>query len=214
MSLSRRASGFTLLELLIAITILGFLASILFGGLQFGTRVWKVGDRALENFSEVQTAYELMRRSLTRAVPLPVANATFDPASDEILIFEGRPEGIRFLGPAPAAAMPGSLYQFTLATEGEAEGKRLVLSLQPMHAFVSSTASQQTFRVVLLDGISDARFAYFGETPESGTPVWLSEWEDGLGLPLLISVQVQFKPGDPRVWPQLIVAPILSPPGA
>lgn len=211
---SRREAGFTLLELLIAITILGLLATILFGGLRFGTRVWNTGDLALERFSEVQSAYEVMRRTLTRAVPLSPASAAADADDGEIGVFEGGVQGLRFLGPAPAGAMPGSIYQFALQAEGDDERKRLVLSLRPLHALGETANSRDLSRVVLLDGVRAIRFAYFGETPESDTPAWLSAWEDGQGLPVLISVQIEFRPGDPRVWPQLIVAPMLSPPGS
>lgn len=209
-----REAGFTLLELLIAITILGLLATILFGGLRFGTRVWNTGDQALERFSEVQSAYEVMRRALTRAVPLAsVIAAGADADAGEIGLFEGGGQGLRFLGPAPAAAMPGSIYQFALQAEGDDERKQLVLSVRPLQALGEKAKSRDTSRVVLLDDVRRIRFAYFGEAPEGDTPAWLSAWEDGQGLPLLISVQIEFRPGDPRVWPQLIVAPMLSPPG-
>lgn len=96
---SRREVGFTLLELLIAITILGLLATILFGGLRFGTRVWNTGDQALERFSEVQSAYEVMRRTLTRAVPLPSVIDAADVDAGKSAFSKAEHKGSAFLAP-------------------------------------------------------------------------------------------------------------------
>ena len=48
--------GFTLLELLVAITLLGLLMAALFGGLRLGTRVWETADARLDSSANRRAA--------------------------------------------------------------------------------------------------------------------------------------------------------------
>ena len=51
------AHGFTLLELLAAIMLLGLLMAVLFGGLRLGARVWETADARLDPSSSLHTAW-------------------------------------------------------------------------------------------------------------------------------------------------------------
>ena len=90
--------GFTLLELLVAMTLLALLAGLLFGGLSFGVRVWEKGDAELEKLAELQIAHGLIRRVISRAL---ISGVT-DGESQDTAIFEGTADGLRLVGPAPA----------------------------------------------------------------------------------------------------------------
>ena len=75
--------GFTLLELLAALTVLAVLMTMMFGGLRFGARVWETGDRGLRGLAELQTASGFIRRQIAQAVPA-------DPGSGgQVTIGEG-----------------------------------------------------------------------------------------------------------------------------
>ena len=99
----RAARGFTLLELLVAMTLLGLLAGLLFGGLSFGVRVWEKGDAELQKMAELQIAQGLIRRLISRARISDLAEIEDDDAA----MFEGTADAVRFIGPAPAQSLPG-----------------------------------------------------------------------------------------------------------
>ncbi|MDH3594369.1 MAG: prepilin-type N-terminal cleavage/methylation domain-containing protein, partial [Rhodospirillales bacterium] len=65
-----RSGGFTLVELLVALTLLGLIFVALFGGLRFGTRTWETGNQRSEAFAEVEVMQSLLRRQLAQAVTL------------------------------------------------------------------------------------------------------------------------------------------------
>ena len=62
--------GFTLLELLVAITLLGLLMAALFGGLRLGARVWETGETRLDASARVQIVQDFLRQRLAEALPL------------------------------------------------------------------------------------------------------------------------------------------------
>ncbi len=59
--------GFTLLELLVAITLLGLLMAALFGGLRLGARVWETGETRLDASARVQIVQDFLRQRLAEA---------------------------------------------------------------------------------------------------------------------------------------------------
>ncbi|MCU0838021.1 MAG: prepilin-type N-terminal cleavage/methylation domain-containing protein [Rhodospirillales bacterium] len=213
-------AGFTLLELLVAMTVLALLTALLFGGLEFGTRVWKVGDAELERFARTDTAFALMRRTMMAASPKLVFEARTgqdrraghrrsdgEPAVD----FEGLPDGVRFVGPAPAAVLGGGLYRLAFGVIGQDGVGQLIFAWQPQTPEAERDPEAATSRV-LLDGIARARFAYFGTARDDDAAQWHDRWQNQPTLPMIVSVQVEFQPGDRRVWPQLLVAPMLGMP--
>jgi general secretion pathway protein J len=214
------SAGFTLLELLVAITVLALLTVLLFGGLQFGTRVWRLGDASLEQFQRVDATFELMRRSLMSASPKLVNR---DPGDDNartraalrrgnlnpVVDFDGRPDGVSFVAPAPAAVLAGGYYRLTFAITKHEGVQRLTFVIQPLIPAADGSPAP-AMEQVLIEGIDRARFSYFGHADDAEQPSWYDHWQNQGVLPEVISVQIAFPPGDRRIWPQLLVAPLVS----
>jgi general secretion pathway protein J len=211
----RGVRGFTLLELLIAITLLGLLAGLLFGGLSFGVRVWEKGDAELEKMAELQIAQGLIRRMISRALV-----SDFPEGQDEdAAIFEGTPNTVRFVGPAPAQSLPGGFYRLSIRADDESEKSRLVMSwrlLDPDEPGVGAGTGEDEDEnvVVLVENIADVSLEFFGPDNEEGDgdPLWQDRWEDMPSLPLLVRMNVTFPDGDRRIWPELVVAPMVTSP--
>lgn len=207
----REARGFTLLELLIAMTLLGLLAGLLFGGLSFGIRVWEKGDAELEKMAELQIAQGLIRRLISRSLLSDLAEGENENAAS----FEGTPDALHFVGPAPAQSLPGGLYRMSIRADDQSGESRLVMSwwlFDPDER--EPGAGEDENVVVLVENISDISFAFFGtaDGDDDGDSRWQDRWEDSLGLPRLVRVNVTFPEGDRRIWPELIVAPMVTSP--
>jgi general secretion pathway protein J len=207
----RAARGFTLLELLVAMTLLGLLAGLLFGGLSFGVRVWEKGDAELQKMAELQIAQGLIRRLISRARISDLAEIEDDDAA----MFEGTADAVRFVGPAPAQSLPGGLYRLSLRADDESGKSRLVMSwrlLDPDARKAGADENKDENVVVLVENIAGVSFGYFGAAQEDGDSQWRDRWEDTPGLPQLVRIDVTFPEGDKRVWPELVVAPMVASP--
>ncbi len=203
-SKDRGERGMTLVELLVAMTLLALISVALFGGLRFGTRAWEVGAQRSEIFAQVESAQSLLRRQLSRAVALPI------PGPKKKWTFEGTEERLDFTAPAPSQFGVGGIYRFELFAEPGPEGEHQQVILRwkiyrseqtgPLDGEDSETRA-------LLEGIEDLRFSYFGLLERQEEAEWNDHWTETDGLPELILVDVIFPRDDDRRWPELLIAP-------
>ena len=69
--MSRRVgqAGFTLLELLIAMTLMGMILVLLFGGLRLGVRSWDASQRQVDTLNSVRSVENFLRREISLTYP-------------------------------------------------------------------------------------------------------------------------------------------------
>lgn len=209
MSASRRQSpGFTLLEVLVAITLLSLIAALLSGGLRFGTRVWHRGEDQLQTLAAIQSVHGLMRRQLVQLMPVIASD---DP--EGLVMFEGMPTYVRFVGSAPAEVMVGGCYEITFGLSHDEVAQHLVMAWRLLgRSKDDDLAGSEREQVLLLRDVAEVSFTFFGAEAEDETPQWHEMWVESTTLPRLVRIMVNFPDGDPRLWPALVVAPMVHRP--
>ncbi len=196
--------GFTLLELLIGMVLLGMILTLLFGGLRLGSRSWDSGDKRADDSTQLRAIQSFMRRELSQAYPL-----RWKKEADARLAFAGASDALRFVAPLPAQASGGGLYLLGLELENWEGGQRLIMKRAlPSPAAKDFTSLEQGEKSVLADNVEKMSISYFGgATPES-EPGWQGKWDDLLRLPLLVRIRVKLSDG--RDWPDLVVPLIVE----
>ena len=203
----RPDAGFTLLELLVAITLLGLIVTLLFGGLRFGTRAWEAADERIDQSSELQVVQSFMRRRLGQAYPLDVSQ----PAAERRIAFAGTPEGVTFATMLPAHLGLGGFYWLSFYSDEGSDGKRLVASWRLFQPGTDEVADAGAAGItVLAERISGVEFSYFGPSDPGRPAEWQDRWEGVGSLPALVRIGVSFAESDRRSWPDLVVAPMLD----
>src|SRR6056297_1017842 len=125
-NISRPQRGVTLVELLVALVLLSFVMSAVYGALRMGLRSWEaVQLRSGEN-AEARVVRNLLRRQLDTLVPLSPP----DNAVGQRLAFEGDRTGFRFVGAWSHPARSGGL-QVIEVRQGSGNSTGLFLRLSP-----------------------------------------------------------------------------------
>jgi general secretion pathway protein J len=199
-----RTAGFTLVEVLVALVLLGLLSMTLFFSVRFGVTAWQRGSERSDQIHTSMLVQDLLRRLIGQAYPLVLADGTGSGRVD----FAGTGTSLDFLAPVPVALASGGRARFKLAIERRSEGADLVLTSRPELAANESAA--QLSRKTLLATIETAEFAYFGVTQSQSAAQWHENWSDEMNLPALVRVRVSFARSDARLWPDLTIAPRIT----
>ena len=194
-------AGFTLVELLVAITLFSLLSVLLVNALRFGTKAWERGNQHSTRLDETAHAQALLRRLLTDAYPSFVVV----PASPCYVDFEGSATSLTFLADGPMSLDYGGRLRFTLSTQQRKEETDLVLSTNPELPY-RETPDLSARRIVLAN-IGPATFAYFGQKRGDKAARWYDDWQREAALPDMLRIKVAFNPGDAGAWPELVIRP-------
>ncbi|HYC15534.1 MAG TPA: prepilin-type N-terminal cleavage/methylation domain-containing protein [Stellaceae bacterium] len=198
MRAEHREAGFTLVELLVALTLFALLAALLFGGLRFAGRAVAAGDTRLERSAELSLATGFLRRALTGAEPLPRAGSDGQTS----VAFEGERDALAFASLPPAYLAPPGYYWLRLGVES---GDRLVLRWE---AIGKDQVTASPAPTLLLERVHGIELAYFGALDPYARPQWHERWERAPLLPLLVRLRLTFSDGSRA--PDILVAPRLS----
>jgi general secretion pathway protein J len=193
---SRHANGFALLELLIALTVLGLLFVGLAQGVQFGVLAWASELHATSGNDDFAAVDSALRHLIEIADP----GDDLDPAA--FTASRDRLDCITAL-PSAVGAIPGRRVQATLLVDA---AHRLVLRWQPAVRAQSLHAPPVPAETELLRGVSRIELAFWRPGGD-----WVSAWRSG-DLPTLVRIQLHFPRGDPRRWPAIVAAPVLDRP--
>jgi general secretion pathway protein J len=188
------ARGFTLIEMLIAVTLLAAMIAMLFGGVRTGIDGAARIERRLEAVDDLRTTQNLLRRLIGSAQPLAQVPGA------RLIGFDGRADGIDFVAALPAA-LGGGLAEWRLRQDksGRLEVLRTPLAGEGIDFdFADAEAS------LLLGRIKRLAIDYFGPDAE-GKPVWSSTWREVDALPQLVRIRVEVDSLLP--WPELMIAP-------
>lgn len=186
--------GFTLIEMLIGVTLLAAMMALLFGGVRTGIDGAARIERKLDAVDELRTAQNLLRRLLGAAQPLARV------AGGRLIAFDGRADGIDFVAALPAA-LGGGLAEWRLRQD---KAGRLEVLRTPLAGEAIDFGFPDAEATTLLGRIKALSIAYYGPDAE-GKPVWSSTWREVDALPQLVRIRVE---SDTQIaWPELMIAP-------
>lgn len=197
-------AGTTLIELLVALSLLSLMAVLLLGGMRLGLRVWDVGgDRQVfEQRVERTDAFlrQLLGQAGRTATEVTMAGADELAAAPLPIVragFLGEPDQLHFVALLPYQLGSDGKYEFELARHSGADGGNLVLGWR--RSIGSASEADQATQTVLLGDVQSMRFAYFGHLTNEPQSAWHDRWADPTGLPALIRLDLSLALGQEAV---------------
>lgn len=177
-SLLKKRRGFTLLEVMVTLTILGFILLMIFGGIRLGLSAWHKGEEIQEADQQVRIGEQLLLRQIKSAFPYKIKNSK---AGGDYLFFEGNAQTLKFISTyslrnRSSAGLVLVTYEFQKKDDGEGIlfwREQRVLTKDFSEEYSTPEPGHPLWRY-----IKDISFDYYQEEDASKTKVaeWVREW--------------------------------------
>lgn len=175
----RSTTGFTLIEVTVTLTVLGFILLIIFGAFRLGLSAWNRGETTKQEYQRVRIISQLISRQIKSVVPFKIKT---QKAEGNYLAFEGKAHSLKFVSAFPMRAKQSEGFVYTIYEfkEGGREGGRLVVYEQRvLNRDFFADEPKEELGVSILEGISDVRFEYYREEDlKNNKPEeWVEKWD-------------------------------------
>ena len=199
--------GFTLLELIVAFTILGLMAGLIFSSFRMGLSSYEKSQERLDVEARRRVLQDQIKRQIGSLFPVR-PSASFLELQEvdgqaeqqarvfaQVPLFSGTSDSMTFTTVAPLMMHenPGlTLVRYELAQDeqgnhymGATEAR--YLGLQSYKSMLNSPPGRP---LPLIENIVDLRFQYYGYDPQSESYQWFDSWvgEEVLAVPQAIRI--------------------------
>jgi general secretion pathway protein J len=187
-------AGFTLLELLVGLVVLGFLMLGLAQGMRLAAEAYERQGRIANVVGELDATDRALRQLIEQIDPSADAGKPWLDGGEHVM---------RFITALPLAAGGLQMRQADVLLYVDS-AHRLMLRWVPWQRDGRLSPTPVPTETVLLERVDRVNFFYLGSGPRAA---WTTTWS-GIGLPALVRLHIAFPAGDNRRWPDIVVVPM------
>jgi general secretion pathway protein J len=200
----RGDSGFTIIELLVALCILGLLSTYALAAFQNIRRMDGL-MREIEARSAIETVQTHLQHLISGARPVITAEAQSHP----IIALTGEESRLELIVASDGVLETGGLYAIAIETHGREDGFADLITRRRLFRPPAPIGEGEMLQ--LYERIDSLRFRYFGQASPEEQANWHDSWIKRDVLPRLIEVTVTMPERQRLSWPRLIVRPASGP---
>lgn len=171
------SGGFTLLELVIAMTILTLVTVIIGGGLRLGINAWKKGELETDETQRLRILSGMFSQQLKSAYPYKMI---FD--DKDVIVFEGKKNSLFFVTNEAGSSFASLKWVRYEYRDNELLYKEGLLPDKELKEHISG--DEET----LDRDIGDVVFEFYSRDEES----WKEEWEPSESLPEAVRIKISY----------------------
>lgn len=205
----RRAGsrGFTLIEVVLALTIFALLAGIIYGALSLSQRAVAKAQASAERNQKQRAAIDLLGGYIRSAFPYR------STAQDQAIFFDGASDNLAFVSAYSHALGGRGMAKIQIRSE-ETDDGYTALSIEettPVRLNADEDVAGQSQSVVLRERIKDFHLAYLD--PQAEEETWEERWDgrERRMLPRAVRLTYQDESGRAERWIFPIMMVVLAP---
>jgi len=195
-------SGFTLVEVLVAMTLFSLILTGLFGSLYASGRSWASAESRMVLNDQRRLVTTFVRQRIEQAVPLRVTSG-----NESRMLFRGSTDELDFVAPLPAHSGGAGLHYLKLRVRTVADGRRaLMLDYVPVANtnFEQDLDDPRADSVELATELRSVEVSYYGSQERDAPPRWHDTWQTADALPEFVRLRFDAD-AEQSSWPELLI---------
>ena len=182
----RNDAGFTLLELLISIVLIGIIVLIVVGAMRLGIRSVESGERKIDAFERAQSSLNIIDSQIQSFVPLSYVSED----GTRKYYFKGERESMQFSTNYSIWGGERGYVTTTYSVKTEDSGR------QVLYASENIVGMEGTRETRLFDSFERIYFEYFFKEPTQQEGQWVDQWTDDTSTPKKVRLHFIEGPND------------------
>jgi general secretion pathway protein J len=174
-----RAAGFTLLELIISISLFAIIVLIVAGAASLGYRSFSSGERKLNAIERLRSSLTIIDAQVQSGVPL-----TLEDGGVKQYYFMGEQDALKFSTNYSIWGGQRGYVIVNYRVEADDRGKRTLFATE------YKVGMENTQETKLLEGFDEITFDYFKQDATEEEGEWISQWIDEEMMPTRIRINL------------------------
>ncbi len=198
-----RQRGFSLIEMLLAITLMAMILALVYGGMRATNRASLRGEMLIAETQSMRMTHQFISRQIHQMLPL-----AWDGEGEDALMFIGDANSITWVGPMPGYLGYGGPQLQRLELGRGDSGQELHFRHAVLTEGTADLEAQDP--IVLMQKVEHVKFEFLklnDEDMDTQTADWQGDWDIPDSLPLALRMVLDFEDtGTGLVWPDLIAS--------
>ena len=164
--------GFTLLELIISIALIGIIVLIVGGAMRLGSKSIESGEKRIESLERMRASLNIIDSQVESYFPL-----TYEEDAEKKYYFKGEKESMLFSTNFSIWGGERGYVIVTYTVKTQDNGR------QVLYATENIAGVEGSRETVLLDTFERINFEYFFKDPTEEKGKWTDQWTSTSGIP-------------------------------
>jgi len=206
-SISQHQSGFTLLEVVLALTIFALMATILYGAFSLGHSAVEKSRHTFEKNQKLRSFGDLLGSYVRSSYPYRAS------LQDATFFYEGEQDRLTFVSSFSLVLGGRGMAKIHLSWEDGDQGQGALRLEEVVPVRLSENAAEGGIHsgLVLQEGVQDFRLAYLD--PTSAEETWVDSWDakEKRTLPRAVRLSYRNAAGKDVRWIFPVMITVLAP---
>jgi len=201
------AAGFTLIEVVLALTIFALMSGILYGAFALGQSAIEKSQRSAAQSQKQRSVGDLVGSYVRSAFPYKSS------AQDLGIFFQGESDGVEFISAYSQGLGGRGMARIQISADEDGTG-RTTLKLEettPVRLDSQAGGAGQNYTVTLQEGVRELRLAYLD--PQADEDTWEERWDgqERRTLPRAVRIAYLDEQGKAVRWIFPVMMTVLKP---
>ena len=165
-------NGFTLLELLISLVMLGVIALITTSAMRLGIRTVSTGEKKIDRLERTRASFNIIDSQIQSQIPL-----AYEENGEKKYYFQGDRESLQFSTNYSIWGGRKGYVMVRYKVESDDTGKQLLTASENI---IGTNSSRET---TLFSAVDAIHFEYFFKYPAEEKGKWVDKWTDTANIP-------------------------------